>query len=276
MFQIKKNFWSANWAFCINFFRFASHQSCRCLGCHWDSIYIVEWRRIMCKLGNYAISTNFTEAYNSWKLSFTCRWIWSTCTRSLATTLSPWASTSQSSTSASSETLFQKLQRAERKMWCHWISPQHWVGLWVAGCKISIGRFLFSFFSKQVGYTFSRWDILDVPATKNVELYNPEMDESKPKSEVPSKYFFGLFIAHIWYHGGILSTFCYFETLWALGRHFLVLIHLIAGGRRKRQVVDGHHLHLDNATEDAFLHGKPHMNLIIYLPEEKSEFMTTW
>ena len=27
-------------------------------------------------------------------------------------------------------------------------------------------------------------DILDVPATKNVELYNPEMDESKPKSEV--------------------------------------------------------------------------------------------
>ena len=140
----------------------------------------------------------------------------------------------------------------------NWISPQHWVGLWVAGCKISIGRFLFSFFSKQVGYTFfSRWDILDVPATKNVELYNPEMDESKPKSEVPSKYFF--FIAHILYHGGILSTFCYFETLGALDRHFLVLIHLIAGGRRKRQVVDGHHLHLDNATEDAFLHGKPHI-----------------
>ena len=24
-----------------------------------------------------------------------------------------------------------------------------------------------------------------MPATKNVELYNPEMDESKPKSEVP-------------------------------------------------------------------------------------------
>ena len=32
----------------------------------------------------------------------------------------------------------------------------------------------------------TRWDILDVPATKNVELYNPEMDESKPKSEVLS------------------------------------------------------------------------------------------
>ena len=59
----KKNFWSANWAFCINFFRFASHQSCRCLGCHWDSIYIVEWRRIMCKLGNYAILTNLAEAH---------------------------------------------------------------------------------------------------------------------------------------------------------------------------------------------------------------------
>ena len=49
--------------FCINFFRFASHQSCRCLGCHWDSIYIVEWRRIMCKLGNYAILTNLAEAH---------------------------------------------------------------------------------------------------------------------------------------------------------------------------------------------------------------------
>ena len=140
-----------------------------------------------------------------------CRWIWSTCTRSPATTLSPWASTSQSSTSASSETLFQKLQRAERKMWCHWISPQHWVGLWVAGCKIKIGRFLFSFCSKQAGYTFSRWDILDVPATKNVELYNPEMDESKPKSEVPWKYFFGGFSFHIF---DIMEAFCQlFATL---------------------------------------------------------------
>ena len=83
------------------------------------------------------------------------------------------------------------------------------------------------------------------------------------------------FSLHIFDHGGILSTFCYFETLGALDRHFLVLIHLIAGGRRKRQVVDGHHLHLDNATEDAFLHGNTHMNLIIYLHEEKSEFMTT-
>ena len=62
-----------------------------------------------------------------------------------------------------------------------------------------------------------------------------------------------------------MSTSCYFVTLGALDRHFLVLIHLIAGGRRKRQVVDGHHLHLDNATEDAFLHGNTHMNLIIYL-----------
>jgi len=33
-------------------------------------------------------------------------------------------------------------------------------------------------------YLSVEWDILDVPATKNVELYNPEMDETKPKSEV--------------------------------------------------------------------------------------------
>ena len=31
---------------------------------------------------------------------------------------------------------------------------------------------------------FQEWDILDVPATKNVEIYNPEMDETKPPEEV--------------------------------------------------------------------------------------------
>merc|ERR1719422_2845364 len=36
-------------------------------------------------------------------------------------------------------------------------------------------------------YLSVEWDILDVPATKNVELYNPEMDESKPKSEVDAE-----------------------------------------------------------------------------------------
>ena len=43
----------------------------------------------------------------------------------------------------------------------------------------------FHFVPSRWDILFSRWDILDVPATKNVELYNPEMDESKPKSEVP-------------------------------------------------------------------------------------------
>ena len=52
-----------------------------------------------------------------------CRWIWSTCTRSLATMLSPWASTSQSSTSASSETFSLHISihypQAEYKIWNH-------------------------------------------------------------------------------------------------------------------------------------------------------------
>ena len=175
---------------------------------------------------------NNNSSKNPENISF-CRWIWSTCTRSLATTWSPWASTSPSSTSASSEKFFHSLSTKSE------YEPQHRVRLFSCFlCQLAFHKLReHSPFSSP-----TRWDILDVPATKNVELYNPEMDESKPKSEV-------IFLVQ----DPAISALEFDNYSLDLKRRHMCLV---SGGRREWQVVDGHHLHPHDEAQDSLLHGK--------------------